>query len=145
MTAENEFKTPSIQDRLLAAKKCALAGFSTAFHFDPVIYYQDWRRDYQDIIDMIFDFVPNNSIKWISIGTLRMPSIQKPIIENRFPQTEILNGELLLGKDFKLRYDDNLRIEIYKHLTKYIKSKKSKTIVYLCMEDNNIWKTVFNS
>jgi spore photoproduct lyase len=130
---------------LLAAKKCALAGFSTAFHFDPVIYYQDWRRDYQDIIDMIFDFVPNNSIKWISIGTLRMPSIQKPIIENRFPQTEILNGELLLGKDFKLRYDDNLRIEIYKHLTKYIKSKKSKTIVYLCMEDNNIWKTVFNS
>jgi spore photoproduct lyase len=145
ITDENEFKTPSIQERLLAAKKCALAGFSTAFHFDPVIYYDNWKQDYKDTIDMIFDIVPNTSIKWISIGTLRMPCIQKTVIENRFPQTDILNGELLLGKDFKLRYDDNLRIEIYKHLSKYIKSKKSKTIIYLCMEDNNIWKAVFNS
>jgi spore photoproduct lyase len=41
---------------------------------------------------MIFDIVPNSSIKWISLGTLRMPAYQKIIIENRFPETEILNG-----------------------------------------------------
>jgi spore photoproduct lyase len=145
MTVENEFKTPLIQERLFAAKKCALAGFSTAFHFDPVIYYDGWKQGYKETIDMIFDIVPNTSIKWISIGTLRMPTIQKTVIENRFPQTDILNGELLLGKDFKLRYDSNLRIEIYKYLAQYIKSKKSKAIIYLCMEDTNIWKAVFNS
>ena len=145
MTVENEFKTPSIQERLFAAKKCALAGFSTAFHFDPVIYYDAWKQGYKETIDMIFDIVPNTSIKWISIGTLRMPTTQKTVIENRFPQTDILNGELLLGKDFKLRYDSSLRVEIYKHLTQYIKSKKSKAIIYLCMEDSNIWKAVFNS
>ncbi|MDR1244231.1 MAG: hypothetical protein LBJ79_03515 [Endomicrobium sp.] len=140
-----EFKTPLIQERLFAAKKCALAGFSTAFHFDPVIYYDGWKQGYKETIDMIFDIVPNASIKWISIGTLRMPTTQKTVIENRFPQTDILNGELLLGKDFKLRYDSNLRIEIYKYLAQYIKSKKSKAIIYLCMENSNIWKAVFNS
>jgi spore photoproduct lyase len=130
---------------LFAAKKCAFAGFSTAFHFDPIIYYADWKQGYKNTIDMIFDIVPNNSIKWISIGTLRMPATQKTVIENRFPKTDILNEELLLGKDYKLRYDDNLRIEIYKYLTNHIKSKKSRVIIYLCMEDSNIWKAVFNS
>jgi spore photoproduct lyase len=144
IASENEFKTPLVQERLFAAEKCALAGFSTAFHFDPVIYHDDWKQGYKDTIDMVFDVVPNNSIRWISIGSLRIPAIQKTVIENRFPETDILNGELLLGKDFKLRYDDDLRIKIYKYLIKHIKSKKSKAIIYLCMEDSNIWKAVFD-
>jgi spore photoproduct lyase len=145
ISAHNEFKTPSIEKRLLAAKECALAGFSTAFHFDPIIYYNNWKQGYKATVDMIFDTVPNDSIKWISLGTLRMPAAQKTIIENRFPDTEILNGEFLLSKDYKLRYDTDLRMTIYKYMLQIIKSKKSKAIVYLCMEDSNVWKTVFEN
>ncbi|MDR1245041.1 MAG: hypothetical protein LBJ98_03585 [Endomicrobium sp.] len=144
MTKNNEFKASPIQERLEAAKKCAQAGFSTAFHFDPIIYYQDWMRGYKESVDMIFDIVPNSNIKWISLGTLRMPASQKIIIENRFPETEILNGELLLGHDYKLRYYENLRIEMYKFINQRIQSKKSKAIVYLCMEPRKIWESVFN-
>jgi spore photoproduct lyase len=143
MTKNNEFKTSPIQERLEAAKKCDQAGFSTAFHFDPIIYYQDWMRGYKESVDMIFDIVPNSSIKWISLGTLRMPASQKIIIENRFPKTEILDGELLLGHDYKLRYYENLRIEMYKFINQKIQSKKSKATVYLCMETANVWESVF--
>lgn len=143
MTKSNEFKAAPIQERLESAKKCAQAGFSTAFHFDPIIYYQDWMRGYKESVDMIFDIVPNSSIKWISLGTLRMPAYQKIIIENRFPETEILNGELLLGHDYKLRYYENLRIEMYKFINQRIQSKKSKAIVYLCMEPTKVWESVF--
>jgi len=142
ISSENEFKTSSLAERLKAAKECALAGFSTAFHLDPIIYYDDWKQGYKETIDMIFDIVPNYSIKWISLGTLRMPPAQKMIIENRFPDTEILNGELILGQDYKLRYDKNLRIEMYRHLNKIIQSKKSKSLVYLCMEDAQIWNAL---
>jgi spore photoproduct lyase len=136
---ENEFKTPSIQERLQAAAQCAKAGYSTAFHFDPIIHYDNWRQGYKETVDMIFDIVANESIKWISLGTLRMPAAQKTVMENRFPKTEILNGELLLGQDYKLRYDKKLRMEIYKYINGLIQAKKSKCTVYLCMEDAQTW------
>jgi spore photoproduct lyase len=144
MTKSNEFNTSPIQERLEAAKKCAQVGFSTAFHFDPIIYYQDWKQGYKNAVNMVFDIVPNSSIKWISLGTLRMPTYQKTTIENRFPETKILHGELLLGHDYKLRYHKNLRIEMYKFINQIIQSKKSKTTVYLCMETENVWQAVFN-
>ncbi len=137
---ENEFKAPSVAERLAAAKKCADAGFSTAFHFDPIVYYSGWEKDYSDTVDMIFDIVPAGSIKWISLGTLRMPASLKTVIENRFPDTKILNGELLLGNDYKLRYEENLRAQIYSYMNNLIKSKKTNTVVYLCMEESCVWK-----
>ncbi|MDR2436698.1 MAG: hypothetical protein LBD17_01315 [Endomicrobium sp.] len=144
MAKSDEFNTSTIQERLEAAKKCAQAGFSTAFHFDPIIYYKDWKQGYKETVDMIFDTVPSTSIKWISLGTLRMPASQKTVIENRFPETKILDGELLLGHDYKLRYHENLRIEIYKFINQIIQSKKSQVTVYLCMETVNVWRSVFN-
>ncbi|MDR2191550.1 MAG: hypothetical protein LBO62_01540 [Endomicrobium sp.] len=142
---ENEFKTPDILQRLDAAKTCAKAGFSTAFHFDPIIYYDGWKEGYKETVDMIFDIVPNETIKWISLGTLRMPANQKTVMENRFPNNDILNGELLLGKDYKLRYEKDLRIEIYKYINDIIQSKKSKCIVYLCMEEADVWQKAINA
>ncbi|MDR2708394.1 MAG: hypothetical protein LBC07_00255 [Elusimicrobiota bacterium] len=139
MQTENEFLTPSILERLKAASLCAKAGFNIGFHFDPIIFYSGWRQGYKETVDMIFDMVENDAIKWISLGTLRMPSTLKPIIENRFPQTKILDGELILGEDFKLRYLPKLKIEMYQYISKLINSKKSKTQVYLCMENGNTW------
>ncbi|MCL2390011.1 MAG: hypothetical protein FWD54_02715 [Endomicrobia bacterium] len=140
MSEENEFKAPCVIERLKAAKECAEAGFSTAFHFDPVIFYDGWQNGYKEIVNMIFDTVPEKSVKWISIGTLRMPSAQKTIIENRFPDNSLTDGELILGKDYKLRYFKDLRIEMYKTIIEAIKSKKTKATVYLCMEERDVWK-----
>jgi DNA repair photolyase len=140
ISAENEHKAPSVKQRLEAAKLCAEAGFSTAFHFDPIIPEGNWESGYKETVDMIFDIVPAESIKWISLGTLRMPAALKTVIENRFPENNILNGELLLGKDYKLRYDDALKTRVYKFMNELIKSKKSKAAVYLCMEEADIWK-----
>ncbi len=140
MSLGNEHKTPQMRARLEAAKQCALAGFGTAFHFDPVIVYENWRQGYKETVDMIFDIVPADSVKWISLGTLRMPAALKPVIENRFPDNTILDGELLLGKDYKLRYDKEKRIEIYGFLNGLIRKKKSDAAVYLCMEEADVWK-----
>jgi spore photoproduct lyase len=137
---ENEFKAPPVPERIKAAAQCAKAGFSLGFHFDPVIYYEGWEKGYKETVDMLFDSIPNESVKWISLGALRMPAAQKQIMENRFPQNRILSGEMLLGNDYKLRYEKNMRIKIYGYLSALIKSKKSKCAVYLCMEEKEIWQ-----
>jgi spore photoproduct lyase len=119
--AGNEHKAPDIAARLLAAKQCAEAGFGTAFHFDPIIPEGNWKKEYGETVEMIFDTVPESSVRWISLGTLRMPALLKPVIENRFPENGILDGELLLGKDYKLRYDDDLRVEVYRFMNEAVK------------------------
>jgi spore photoproduct lyase len=140
MQEENEYKTASIVERLKAAEAVAAAGFSTAFHFDPLIFHDEWRKNYGLTVDMIFDMVDIKSIKWISLGTLRMPAVLKPVIENRFPNSTLLNAELILGDDYKLRYAKDIRIEMYKYMRQKIKAKSSCVKVYLCMESDDVWR-----
>ncbi|MBR3655178.1 MAG: hypothetical protein IKN62_07090 [Elusimicrobia bacterium] len=144
MIKENEYCTPSLKERLEAAQKCVKAGYSVGFHFDPVILYEDWKNGYKKTIENIFDFIGGKYIKWISIGSLRMVASLKKVIETRFLDNKILDEELLLSHDNKLRYDDNTRIKIYRCLVDLIKEQDSSVIVYLCMENTDIWNKVYN-
>ncbi|MCR4663361.1 MAG: hypothetical protein K5622_05705 [Endomicrobiaceae bacterium] len=143
MIKENEHCTPSLQERLKAAQKCVKAGYSVGFHFDPVILYEDWKQGYKKTVENIFDFIDGKYIKWISIGSLRMVASLKKVIETRFSDNKILDEELLLSHDNKLRYDDNTRIKIYSYLVDLIRKQDSSVVVYLCMENNDIWNKVY--
>ena len=142
MIKENEYLTPNLEERLVAAQNCTKAGFSTAFHFDPIIMYDDWKNGYTDTVDAIFDFINEKYIKWISLGSLRMPVELKKVIENRFPDNKMLNGELLLDGT-KLRYIQAERINIYKTIFERIKKHSNKVKIYLCMENVSVWNNVF--
>ncbi len=135
----DEYFTPSLEERLKSAKKLVDVGFKVAFHFDPVIYYENWEKDYKNTIEKMYEITGNN-IAWISIGTLRFHRTLKPIIETRFPESKILDGELLIHPvDKKMRYPDFIRKEIYSKMLKWIRSYDKDVIVYLCMESSTIW------
>jgi len=142
MIAENEFGAPSLEERLRAAQKITAHGFRTAFHFDPIIYYENWKQDYAQTAETIFKYVKPHDVEWVSLGSLRMPKEIKTVIENRFPENDILNAELLLDGWGKLRYNVNTRVEMYKHLYALIKKMSPKTVVYLCMENADVWREV---
>ncbi len=133
-----EFYTASLKNRLEAAVKCIKAGYKVAFHFDPIIYFPGWENYYYHVIDLIFDHIPEKYFDRISLGTLRMVPELKKIIENRFPDNTILDGELIIGYDNKLRYGQKFRLEIYKKMTKRIRSHSRNIHVYLCMEEKFI-------
>ena len=143
MIQENEHCTPQLEERLKAAQKCVKAGYSVGFHFDPVILHSNWKQGYKQTIEEIFDFIDTKYIKWISIGSLRMVSTLKKIIENRFKDNKILDEELLLSYDNKLRYEENTRVEIYKYIVEEIKKKNKNVVIYLCMEKSDIWNKIF--
>ena len=143
MIKENEHCTPGLRERLKAAQECVKAGYSVGFHFDPVILYEDWKQGYKKTIENIFDFIDGKYIKWISIGSLRMVASLKKVIETRFLDNKILDEELLLSHDNKLRYDDTVRVKIYSYLVDLIKKQDSNVAVYLCMENAEIWNKVY--
>lgn len=140
--AENEFYTASLEERVAAALSCTRGGFKVGFHFDPIIYYAGWQKDYEKTVNFIFDKIKENYIAWISLGTLRFSPALKKIIENRFPENRILDEELILGIDGKMRYPENLRVRIYREMLGWIRGRRRKPLVYLCMEEKKIWKQI---
>ena len=132
----NEFLSASLKERLDAAAKCVDAGFSAAFHFDPIFYYKGWEKNYQGLVNMLFDKISEKHIKWISLGTFRFSPGLKRIIENRFPDNKILDEELVLGFDNKLRYGEKQRADIYKNMLGWIRARSKNIYTYLCMEQN---------
>jgi len=135
---ENEFYSATLDDRINAAIKCQRAGYKIAFHFDPIIYYKNWQSDYKRLVNYLFDRIKTNKhIAWISLGTLRFNPRLKSVIENRFPKNRLLDEEMVLGFDNKLRYPDFLRRAIYKNMLSWIRKRSKKANLYLCMEDFN--------
>ncbi len=138
----NEFYSAGLKQRIGAAADCAKGGWRVGFHFDPILYYRRWFEEYRLVVDAIFDSVPAKSIAWISLGTLRFSPALKKIIENRFPRNTLLDEELVLGFDRKMRYPESVRVAIYRGMLEAIRRRSRKVFVYLCMEDKRIWDTV---
>ncbi len=142
---KEEYYTPLLKQRLEAARKCIKKGYKVGFHFDPIIYYDKWEEEYYKTIGSMFEYAKDN-IEWISLGALRFHCSLKQIIEMRFPNPEILDHELLIAPgDKKLRYTENIRIELFRKMTRWIREFDKKVIIYLCMEEEDIWQKVFNS
>ncbi len=139
---ENEFLTPALKQRLQAALKCVEAGYRVGFHFDPVIYSDGWEKEYALLVENLFTKINPKHIAWISIGTFRFSPGLKQVIEKRFPENSILNEELLLGFDNKLRYPYQLRLAIYKKMIVLLSKHSSKLNLYLCMEDISMWNAL---
>lgn len=131
----DEFYTAPLSKRFKAARQCIDAGFTVGFHFDPIIYYKGWGKDYENVVNMLFDKIDDKYISWVSLGTLRFSRPLKKIIENRFPQTRILDGELFPGFDGKMRYRDKVRADIYRKMNTWIKKRSKRVFIYLCMEN----------
>lgn len=135
-----EPQVPSCRQRLLAAQRCAAAGYRVGFHFDPIIHGRGWEKGYAVLIDDLFRCIPARDIAWISLGTLRCNPRLKKIVENRFPQSPLFDGEMLIDFDGKLRYAQALRVQIYRTVAGMVRRHSAKVKLYLCMESSQVWK-----
>ena len=141
IAAAEELGAPSVAERLEAARAVAARGFPVGFHFDPLIFYPGWKEDYARIIEKMLLAVPARRIRWISLGSLRFPRALKPLIERRFPASPAIYGELVRGRDGKLRYFKPIRLELYRKTVDFIRRFGGGRIpVYFCMEDGEVWE-----
>jgi spore photoproduct lyase len=135
-----ERRTASVRTRLRAAAQCEAWGYPLAFHFDPLILYEGWEKDYRRLLRELFSSVSAQNIVWISLGSFRfMPSL-KPIIQKRFKKSRIIYGEFIPGVDGKMRYFKPLRMELYRRMVAWIRELAPDVIIYLCMEDHEVWE-----
>lgn len=135
-----ELRTASLDERIEAAYFCEKMGYRLGFHFDPLIFYAGWEKDYREVVRKVFDRIDRRSICWISLGCLRfMPSLKK-VMQLRFPRTRLLNEEFISGLDGKMRYFKPIRIEMYARIAEEIRKHDPECFIYLCMESREVWQ-----
>jgi len=144
ITNSEEPLTPDIKTRLAAANEIQKAGYRLGFHFDPMIYHENWEDGYRQTVDKIFNTIKPENIAWISLGALRYPPALDDIIREKHPETGIVLGELLPGKDKKLRYFRPIRVQMFEKMYTWIKEYSPEVFVYLCMESKEVWEKAFN-
>lgn len=138
--ASEEHGTATLEERLLAARKVANAGFGVAFHFDPIIlvHGMDDIGGYLEVVDKIFEAVEPRHISWVSMGLLRYPSDLPEIATRRFKDTKIFTGEIVPAGS-KMRYLRFIREAAYKPLWEKLAKKLPAHKIYLCMETPAVW------
>lgn len=138
-----EWNASTLEERLNAARRCQHKGYPIGLHFDPLIYYPGWKRDYRELIERVFDRIDGKGIMWVSLGGFRFPPYLKPIIRDRFPASKILWAELFPGDDGKFRYLKPIRVEMYREMVRWLRDYEPSLFIYLCMESREVWEKVF--
>ncbi len=138
-----EIRSATLEERLLAARQCVEWGYKLAFHFDPIVDSGDWETGYSETIDALYQYVPAEAIAWISLGALRYLPRLKDIGIRRFPSSRIYYNEFISGLDGKQRYFRPHRVALYRHIYEKLKRYTAdNTCIYFCMESDEIWQEV---
>ena len=143
IVAAEEHGAASLDERIAAAKKVIAKGYRVGFHFDPMIYHEGWEQGYQSVVDLMAENIAPESIAWVSIGALRFMPQLKGIAQRRFPGTRIYTGEFLPGFDGKMRYLQDIRLEMFTKMAGWFKALLPGVFVYFCMENELSWNKSF--
>ena len=142
LISEIEEGTANLTERLEAAVLAVKAGYRVAFHFDPMIYFPGWEKEYHAVIDLLAENIDPWKISWISLGSFRYSPGLKEIIQKRFVDDNLTRTEMLNGPDGKFRYLKNKRAEMYRSMKKKIHGFHPDLFTYMCMETKNTWETL---
>lgn len=144
--AKEEHLTASLFERLESAKKCLAQNYKIALHIDPVIWHPSWQESYGTLVDEIASQFNPEDIPYISLGALRFQTEQRWIMKERFDLDSYVNqAEVFEGPDRKLRYDHDVRNEMFKFIIQRFKDHNSKWNIFLCMETPETWLSTYEN
>ncbi len=141
-----EHGTASLEERLSAAEKAASHSFQVSFHIDPMIWHPNWKQNYIDLADQIHQRFQPSQVLSISVGALRFQPEQRHMMRERFGmKSYVTQAETFKGHDGKLRYDLDLRNEMFDALISRFRILDPRWRVFLCMESPETWVSNFSA
>lgn len=134
--------TASLERRLKAASDCAKYGYKVAFHFDPLIWVEDFENLYGELINQLTSTIDENLVEFISVSTFRCPNELLDSVRKRKKPSILLKGDYIRGLDGKVRYYKALRSKMLKFTVSNIRKNWTKPFIYFCMEHDSLWKNI---
>ncbi|MDC0357312.1 DNA photolyase [Oligoflexia bacterium] len=142
INSEEHF-TANLDQRLKAARAVADCGIKVAFHFHPIVYYDNWEEEYAALCARVLGAFSPAEVLFISFGSITFikPVIQE--IRKRGEPTKILQMELVPDPHGKLTYPDEVKLQLFHALNKNFTPWHESVYRYLCMERSFFWDEVF--
>jgi spore photoproduct lyase len=141
MIGLHERNTALLEERLAAVRRCIEMGFWVAFHFDPIIYYPQWKQEYPEVVRNIFDHVKDpGKIAWWSMGGFRSAPGLKEHLKKSNMHLPLFSAEMIVGEDGKYRYIRPVRVDFYETMRSEVEKHYPAVPLYLCMESPEVWE-----
>jgi len=135
-----EHGTASLSERLQAARLCREKGFSIAFHIDPMIWHPEWQSSYATLVDLICNEFTPEDVPYMSVGALRFQPEQRALMRERFGlKSLVTQAEVFTSRDGKMRYDAQLRQEMFQFVLNRFRQNSENWRLFMCMETPETW------
>ena len=137
-----EHLTASLDKRINAARQLADIGVKVGFHFHPIVEYENYLNEYQEVYEKLILQFKSNEVALVSFGTL---TFIKPVIkqlrsrEFRTKITQIPHA----NASGKSSYPHATKVEMFKSAYESFKAWHNDVFFYLCMEEHGMWKESF--
>jgi spore photoproduct lyase len=135
-----EHGAAKIESRLKAAKICAEYGYKIGFHFDPLIFSEDFEKHYGNVIKQMTEAVPEESVEYISVSTFRFIPELIDIVRDKFDKSILLQSDYIKSLDGKMRYFKPLRVKMLDFFLNEVRKEWKDVFIYFCMEHESVWK-----
>ncbi len=126
-----DFKTPNISKRIKTITNVSQMGWKVGIRLDPLIYYQNWENEYEELLELIFTSIDLKNLHSVSIGTLRFPREMYKKIVKLHPNDTFLVSNLLRDKK-NVSYHQNVQDQMTNFIKLLISSYSSKIPIYSC-------------
>ena len=140
-----EHKTPGLYERINAAKKCQEKGYIVGIRLDPIFNYSGWEPHYSKMVEAIFSELDPARIDYLTLGSVKMHKNLIEAVHKRFPDTYIMNEELVPAGDGKFRPIKFDRVNIYRKMMKWINEHAPGIGIDLSIESEEVRELVLNN
>ena len=89
-----EHKVPSLEKRIEAAAQLQAKGWKIGLRFDPLIYYDDYKGGYRDLLAQVFASVDAQACHSATFGPFRLPQDYYRTLVKLYPDEPLFAGPL---------------------------------------------------
>jgi len=136
--AEN---VPSADERLVAMRRCAEAGYPVRAVLMPVIPVRNWRSIYAEFLRRVLRTVP---IGRLTLGGICSYANARRLMQERLGPDNAVSAHFEKEKsaDGRLRYAPELRTAMYAHLIGVAREVRPDVELALCLEEPAVWRAL---
>lgn len=138
-----EHFTASLSERLSAARRVADRGIKVAFHFHPLVYHENWRRDYTAVAKRLMEELSADDVVFLSFGTVTFTRRIVNALRKRGRSTKMLQMEMEPAAKGKLSYPVRIKTEMFGAMYESLAPWHEDVFMYLCMEKRELWEATF--
>lgn len=132
VSGELEHKVPALEKRIQAMAKLQRLGWPIGLRLDPVIYCEDYKAQYRQLLERIFSVIDPAALHSVSLGGFRMPVPYFDNMKKLYPHEVLFAGKLQRSGKMYM-YEQALEEQMLTYCEQLLMQYIDKNIFYPCV------------